>query len=171
MKRYLPLAALLLLALASISFAQTTPAASPSPSPTLAMTKAQIQKKLLALKNQALKKLSASETKLWEAWKNKDAKPFKASLSADSLIIGENGVQGKDDAIKDITSASCEIKSYQLSDWKLTMLSVSAALLTYKGTVDGTCGGTAIPTTWASSVWVKSGGKWQVASHQETPAK
>lgn len=162
MKKCLPLAALVLLALASISFAQTTPAAaaSPSPTPKPAMTKAQI-----------LKKLSASEKKLWEAWKNKDAKPFKANLSADSVMIGENGVAGKNDAIKEITSAACDVKSYQLSDWKLTMLNSSAALLTYKGTVDGTCGGTAIPATWASSVWVNRGGKWWVASHQETPTK
>jgi len=160
MKKYLPLAALLLLALASTSFAQTTPAASPSPSPKPAMTKAQI-----------LKKLSAAETKLWEAWKNKDAKPFKASLAADSVMVGDSGVQGKNDAIKDLTSAPCEVKSYQLSDWKLTMLNSSAALLTYKGTTDGTCGGTAIPPTWSSSVWVNRGGKWLVAAHQETPAK
>ena len=43
-------------------------------------------------KAQTLKKLSASETKLWEAWKNKDAKPFKASLSADSVMVGDSGV-------------------------------------------------------------------------------
>jgi hypothetical protein len=160
MKKCLPLAALLLLALASISFAQPTPAASPSPSPKPAMTKAQI-----------LKKLSASETKLWEAWKNKDAKPFKASLSADSVMVGENGVQGKNDAIKDLTSAPCEVKSFQLSDWKLTMVNSGTAVLTYKGTANGTCAGTAIPATWSTSVWVNRGGKWLAAFHQETPAK
>ena len=160
MKRHLPLAALLLLALASISFPQTTPAASPSPSPKPAMTKAQI-----------LKKLSASETKLWEAWKNKDVKPFKASLSADSVMVGESGVQGKNDAIKDLTSAPCDVKSFKLSDWKLTMLNSSTALLTYKGAADGTCAGTAIPSTWSSSIWVNRGGKWSAAFHQETPAK
>ena len=162
MKRHLPLAALLLLALASISFAQTTPPAAPSasPKPKPAMTKAQ-----------TLKKLSASETKLWEAWKTKDVKVFKANLSADSVMIGDSGVQGKNDAIKDLTSAPCEVKSFQLSDWKLTMLNSSTALITYKGSAEGTCGGTAIPTVWASSIWVNRGGKWLAASHQETPAK
>lgn len=162
MKRHLPLAALLLLALASISFAQPTPAASPSPAPKPkpAMTKAQ-----------TLKKLSASETKLWEAWKNKDAKPFKASLSADSVMVGDSGVQGKNDAIKDLTSAPCEVKSFQLSDWKLTMLNSSTAVLTYKGAADGTCGGMAIPAAWSTSIWVNRGGKWMAAFHQETPVK
>jgi hypothetical protein len=41
--------------------------------------------------------------------------------------------------------------------------------LTYKGVADGTCGGTAIPPVWASSIWVNRGGKWSAASHQETP--
>ena len=160
MKRYLPLAALLLLALASVSFSQTTPAASPLPAPKPAMTKAQI-----------LKKLSAAETKLWEAWKNKDAKPFKASLSADFVMIDDSGVSGKNDVLKMMPSMPCEVKSVKLSDWKLAMLNSSTALLTYKGIADGTCAGTAIPPVWASSIWVNRGGKWSAASHQETPVK
>src|SRR5882672_8743952 len=132
MKRYLPLAALLLLlALASISFAQT-PAASPSPSPAAkpAMSKAQIRSRLIA-----------TEKKLWEAWKNKDAKPFKATLAADGVMVGESGTADKAAAIKAITSMDCDVKSYSLSDFKLNMPSSNVALLTYKGTVDGTCGG------------------------------
>lgn len=106
MNRYLPpLAALLLLTLASISFAQT-PAASPSPSPAAkpAMSKAQIRGRLIA-----------SEKKLWEAWKNKDAKPFKATLSADSVMIGDSGVSGKNEAIKDLTTAPCEVSPMSLA--------------------------------------------------------
>lgn len=161
MKRYLPLAALLLLALASISFAQT-PAASPSPSPAAkaAMSKTQIRSRLIA-----------TEKKLWEAWKNKDAKPFKATLSADSVMIGDSGVSGKNEAIKDLTSAPCEVKSYELSDFKVTFPSAGTALLTYKGKAEGTCGGAPIPATWASSLYVNRGGRWLAAAHQETPAK
>ncbi len=160
MKKHLLLAAGILLLFASVSFAQPKATASPSPSPKPkpAMSKAQL-----------LKKLSASETKLWEAWKNKDAKPFKAMLSADSVMVGEGGVEGKDASIKEITSMGCDIKSYKLSDWKLTSINSGAWIVTYKGAVDGTCGGMAIPATWASSVWVNRGGKWLVVSHQETP--
>ena len=161
MKRHLPMAALWLLALASISFSQTPEAsASPSPKPKPAMTKAQ-----------TLKKLSASETKLWEAWKNKDTKPFKASLSADFVMIDDSGVTGKNDVLKMMPSMPCEVKSVKLIDWKLAMLNSSTALLTYKGIADGKCAGTAIPPVWASSIWVNRGGKWSAASHQETPAK
>src|SRR6267154_6450624 len=103
MKRYLPLAALLLLAFASVSFAQPTPTESPSPAPKPAMSKAQIRGRIIA-----------TEKKLWEAWKNKDAKPFKANLSADSVMIGDRGVSGKNDAIQGLTTAPCEVKSYEL---------------------------------------------------------
>ena len=159
MKKHL-LAAGILLAFASVCFAQPTAQATPSPSPKPkpAMSKAQL-----------LKKLSAAETKLWEAWKNKDQKPFKAALSADSVMVGESGVEGKDASIKEISTMPCEVKSYKLSDWKLTMINSGAAFLTYKGTANGTCGGMAIPVTWASSVWVNRGGKWLAFAHQETP--
>ena len=161
MRKYLPFAAVLILALASISFAQTptpSPAASPKPRPK--MSKAQV-----------LKKLSANETKLWDAWKNKDAKPFQMWLSADSVMIGDQGVAGKGDVTKMMESMPCEVKSFSLSDWKLTMINPGAALLTYKGSAVGTCAGQAIPNVWASSVWVNRGGKWLAFSHQETTIK
>src|ERR1700693_3267302 len=107
MKKHL-LAAGLLLAVASVCFAPPHATASPSPKPKPAMTKAQI-----------LKKLSATETKLWEAFKNKDAKPFKATLAADSVGVGENGIETKDNTVKMIASMPCDVKGYELSDWKL----------------------------------------------------
>ncbi len=160
MKRYLPLSALLVIVFASVCFAQPQAAASPSPAP---KPKPRMSKALL------LKQLSANETKLWEAWKNKDAKPFRTYLSADSLMVGGSGTAGKADAIKEITSASCDVKSYKLSDWKLTMIDADAVLLTYKGVTEGTCGGQPLPAAWASSIWAKRGGRWQSFSHQETP--
>src|SRR6266498_5667002 len=100
MKRHLPLAAMLVIAFASFCFAQPEPQASPTPKPKPAMTKAQM-----------LKKLSASETKLWEAWKNKDAKPFQAWLASDSVLVGEQGVAAKGDITKMMASMPCDIKS------------------------------------------------------------
>src|SRR6266851_1828697 len=96
MKKYLPLAFSLLLALASVSLAQETPKAAPSPAPKPAMSKAQIQKNLIAI-----------EKKLWEAWKNKDPKPFKTALSADTVGSSESGVEGKAATLKAIAESSC----------------------------------------------------------------
>src|SRR5438105_6119428 len=139
MKRHLPLAALFVLACAAFCFAQPQATASPSPSPkprAPRVTKAQL-----------LKQLSANETKLWNAWKNKDATPFEMSLSADSVMVGEQGLAGKGDVTKMMASMPCEVQSFTLSDWELTQLNASAALINYKGVAVGTCAGTAIPAT------------------------
>jgi Domain of unknown function (DUF4440) len=161
MKKYLPFAFTLLLALAAVSLGQTaTPSPSPAPKPKPAMSKAQIQKSLIA-----------TERKLWEAWKNKDPKPFRATLAADSVMVGEQGVADKETVIKTITSMDCDIKSYKLSDFKVALANPTVALISYKGTVDGTCGGAPVPAVWASSVYVNRGGKWYAFSHQESNTK
>jgi uncharacterized protein DUF4440 len=161
MKKHL-LAAGILLAFASVCFAQpqaTQATPSPSPKPKTALSKAQM-----------LKALSTAERKLWDAFKNKDPKPFKTGLTADAFALSENGIEKKEDTLKMIPQAPCEIKSYELSDWKLTMIN-SSALVTYKGKTDGTCAGQAIPTVWCSTLYVNRGGKWLAIFHTETPAK
>ncbi len=78
MKARFPLVILLTLILTSLAYAQE---ATPSPSPKPAMTRAQSQRIIIA-----------TEKKLWEAWKNKDFKVFKANLSPDSVMITDAGV-------------------------------------------------------------------------------
>lgn len=159
MKVRLILAIVFTFVFASIARSQE-PAASPSPAPKPAMTRAQSQRIIIA-----------TEKKLWEAWKNKNIKLFKATLSADSVMIGDSGVANKTEALKAL-EIPCEVKSYELSDLKVTFLNSSAALLTYKSTQDAVCGGQQVPATvWSSSAYVLRGGKWLAASHQETPAK
>ena len=73
----IPLALVVLVLLAATAFSQeATP--SPSPAPKPAMTRAQSQRLIIS-----------TEKKLWEAWKAKDMKVFKANLSADSVMIGD----------------------------------------------------------------------------------
>ena len=158
-KRF-PLALSAIVLFASVAFSQeATP--SPSPAPKPAMSRAQSQRLIIS-----------TEKKLWEAWKTKDRKVFKANLSADSLMIGDTGVASKADALREMESMSCEVKSYALSDIKVTFMNNDAALITYKATQDATCGGQAVPAAiWATSAYVKRGGRWYAASHQETPAK
>ncbi len=162
MKKHLPLAAGILLLFTSVCFAQPAAqaTASPSPKPKPAMSKAQM-----------LKTLSTAEKKLWDAFKNKDPKPFKSGLTADAFALSEHGIEKKEDTLKMIPTAPCEIKSYELSDWKLTIINSSTALVTYKGKTDGTCAGQAIPTVWCSTLYVNRGGKWLAIFHTETPAK
>lgn len=151
---------LVILSSALLAHAQT-PAASPSPSPKPAMSKAQSQKAIIA-----------TEKKLWEAWKNKDTKTFKANLSADSVLVGDSGVASKADVLKMMADGGCEVRSYSLSDFKVTFPAGNVAIVSYKGTQDTTCGGQPEPAAvWASSAYVRRGDKWFAVSHQETPAK
>jgi len=159
MKVRLILAIAFTVVFASVARSQE-PTASPAPSPKPAMSRAQSSRIIIA-----------TEKKLWEAWKNKNIKLFRAMLTADSVTISDSGVANKTEALAAL-EVPCEVKSYELSELKVTFLNSSAALLTYKSTQDATCGGQQVPAiVWSSSAYVLRGGKWLAASHQETPAK
>ena len=159
MKRHLPFAALLVFVFATFCFAQE-PTPSPSPKP----------KKPRVTKEMLQQELADKETALWNAFKNKDMKPFEMHLGADAVSVDGSGVMNKTslpDGMK-----MCDIKSFSLSDWNLTKLSTTTALLVYKGTQEGTCGGAPIPATvWASSLWMKRKDVWVSVFHQETAAR
>jgi len=161
MKKF-SLVSVLLLAFVSLVHAQQ-PTASPSPAaaPKPAMSKAQSQKMIIA-----------TERKLWEAWKNKDVKPFRANLSADSLQVSDSGVADRAMILKTMEGSDCDVRSFSLSDFKAIFPASNVAILTYKGTQDATCGGQTVPpAVWASSTYVLRGGRWLAVSHQETPAR
>ena len=94
----LPLVIVLTLVFASFVHAQTSATPSPSPAPKPAMSRAQSQRAIIA-----------TERKLWEAWKNKDMKPFKANLSADAIMIGDTGVADKKTSLSAMDGLACEV--------------------------------------------------------------
>ncbi len=104
----------------------------------------------------------------WEAWKNKDAKWFQATLTDDALHVDGGGVTDKAQSIKAV--ADCEVKSVSLDGFKFLMLDKNSALITFTGMQDAVCGGKTQPSTVrASSVYVKRGGKWLNAYYTEIP--
>ena len=156
MKKYLPLAIIALLLFASIASAQRRRAL----------------KGASAGKTSIEATLAAVEKDLWEAWKNKKPAAFEKYISADAILVSDEGTAGKDQVVKEIPGNPCEIRDYSLSDFKVTMIDSTSAILTFKATQDYTCDGKAGPTPiYASSVYVKRGGQWLNIFHQETPAK
>ena len=114
--------------------------------------------------------LIALEKSANEAWKNKDAKFWNTFLSDKFVGYGSFGKLDKTSATKEYTGADCDIKSYALSGEQMTPLGNDAALLTYKSTVDGTCGGQKVPAvSSAASVYVRDGAKWKAVFHAEAP--
>ncbi|MCU1308172.1 MAG: hypothetical protein JWN45_2867 [Acidobacteriaceae bacterium] len=147
------------LLLASIAFAQTT--AKSGTTKTKAHSAAQKVDNMMD-------SFQIMEKGLWEAWKNRDAKPFDQHLTVDALTIDNGGLSDRATILKNITG--CDVKNYSLDDFKLTKVDADAALLTYKATgVDASCDGQKIPENiLASTLFKKSGGTWRMLFHQET---
>ena len=114
--------------------------------------------------------LVAMEKQAWEAWKTKNGGFFQTFLSEDSINVGSTGVDNKSAIVKFISSPMCDIKSYSMDNLQMIMTDKSTAILTYKAMQDGSCDGKTLPASvWATSMYVKRGGKWVSNFHQETP--
>jgi ketosteroid isomerase-like protein len=110
------------------------------------------------------------EKSAYDAWKSKDAKFWDTFLSDKFVGYGSSGKLDKASATKEYTGADCEIKSYALSDERMKLLGNDAALLTYRTTIDGTCGGQKVPAnSWAAGIYVRDGDTWKGAFHAEAP--
>lgn len=114
--------------------------------------------------------LMTLEKSAYEAWKSKDTKFWDIFLSDKFVGYGSAGKLDKVSATKEYGGVDCDIKSYALSDERMSLLSNEAALLTYKTTVDGTCAGHKVPVnSWAAGIYVRDGDKWKGAFHAEAP--
>jgi ketosteroid isomerase-like protein len=112
--------------------------------------------------------LVALEKSAYAAWKSKDAKFWDTFLSDKFVGWGTSGKLDKVSAKKEYAGADCDIKSYVLSEERVSPRGKQAALITYKATVDGTCGGQKIPTnSWVAGVYVRDGGQWKAVFHAQ----
>ena len=113
----------------------------------------------------------ALEKRAFEAWKNKDKRFFEEHMAEDGQYLDPNGVGGKAQYVRAIIDNNCTINGYALDQTKVAMLGQDTALLTYKYTYDIVCGGKPeAGLLWASTIYVKRGGKWLIAFHQEVAA-
>lgn len=113
--------------------------------------------------------LLALEKSAYEAWKSKDAKFWNTYLADNFVGYGSSGKLDKASATAEYSGADCEVKSYALSDEQMKPLGSNAALLTYKSTVDATCGGQKVPAiSRVAAVYVREGGKWKDVFHAES---
>jgi ketosteroid isomerase-like protein len=110
------------------------------------------------------------EQQFWEALKNKDVKFLDANVPDDLVTVSMFGVLGKAAVIDVFSKMPCEVKAVTLTDFKVTFFNSETAFVTFKGTTDGTCADRAVPTVWASAVYVKRHDRWLKVSHQETRA-
>ncbi len=112
--------------------------------------------------------LLALEMSAYAAWKSKDAQFWDTFLSDKFVGWGRSGKLDKASAKREYTGADCRIKRYVLSEARVSPRGKQAALITYKATVDGACGGKKIPVnSWVAGVYVRDGGQWKAAFHSQ----
>ncbi|HEY0459178.1 MAG TPA: nuclear transport factor 2 family protein [Pyrinomonadaceae bacterium] len=117
------------------------------------------------------KMFSDMDKQAWDAFGKGDGKFFETFLSDDTVLGGDNGFGNKAQSVKDISTKPCEVKSFSLANYKVTMLNADTALATYEATQDTTCGGQKQPDkVFATSIFVKRKGKWLAAYHSEIAA-
>ena len=108
------------------------------------------------------------ERRLW----TNNAEFYQEHLVEDAMLVfGETGPIGRDVAVKAIRRENAEGRRWVkagLHDIAVCTLAEDAALLTYRAEARWH-GADADISVYAGSVYVRRGGRWKLAFHQQTP--
>ena len=118
--------------------------------------------------------LKAKETAAWQAYKDKKADDFKKVVGANMMAVYPDGISDMQEELADMPK--WDMKSFAISDFKVTMSGADTAVLTYTVKLEGTYSGKDMGGTYnAGSVWKETSGQWQAIFHtnmkQEPAAK
>jgi hypothetical protein len=113
------------------------------------------------------------ERRGWEAVKRKDMAAFFKVTGPSFLNITPGGMLHITQASAADVFASCETRSYALDSITVTPVGDNGAVLTYRATLDQTCGGGQPEPSpiYSMEVWTRRNGQWQVVSRSDTPAQ
>jgi hypothetical protein len=118
--------------------------------------------------------LMEKENAAWQAFKDKKADDFKKVVSADILGVYDNGMADMAKELSDMQK--WDMKSFAISDFKITSVGKNIIMSSYVVKIEGTVAGKDASGTYnAGSVWKKEKGEWQAIFHtnvkQEAAAK
>jgi uncharacterized protein (TIGR02246 family) len=117
----------------------------------------------------------AVEKSTFKAWASGDMKAYGDTMHADAVATWASGnrFNGKQAVVGDLSTDPCEVKSYDLADIKVRMLSPDIAVLSYRLSQDATCKsiGKLAAQAFVTTVYHRQAGKWRWVSYQETPTK
>ena len=110
------------------------------------------------------------EQELTDSLLKSDTSAFEKYLASDYLGIGPDGVtQNKSELLADIKSGTLKLESSNLSDIKVQVADPDMAVVVYRTDDKGTYKGKDITGQYRwLDVFVKRGGKWQIAIDQGT---
>lgn len=130
---------------------------------------ASIPKKEEIVSDDHSKALSDIENSLWDAFVKNEAKAFEDNLSAKFVNVTPDGYQDMAALKKLLADGTCKMKASKLSDFKVTKVSDTVSIISYKVAQEGTCGDAPVPATvWAASIYSREGDAWKNLYHMET---
>ena len=104
------------------------------------------------------------EKAAWQAFKDKKPNDFKKVVSANLMAVYAEGVSDMQKELADMQK--WDMKSFAISDYKVTSDGPDTIVSTYKVAVEGTYDGKDQSGTYnAASVWKKQNGQWQAIFH------
>ena len=116
------------------------------------------------------KALITNENKVADALMKKDKAAFTALVDPKGWAADATGITKVSDFLTGLDKL--DIKSYKISDEKVSWVDANTAIVAYKWTGSGSFAGQPFPgTVYASTVWTKRGDKWVAVFHQETAAR
>jgi len=109
--------------------------------------------------------LEAKEKAAWQTFKDKDEAGFKKVVAADFVGVYDDGMADMEKELSDMKK--WEMKSFEISNYKVTSASPNIAMSSYVVKIEGTYDGKDASGTYnAGSVWHKKGhGDWQAVFH------
>jgi hypothetical protein len=108
--------------------------------------------------------LEAKEKAAWQAFKDKKADDFKKVVSANMVAVYSDGIQSMQDELAGMQK--WDMKSFTISDYKVTAAGADTAVSTYVVKIAGTVDGKdASGTMNAASVWKQEGSDWKAIFH------
>ena len=104
------------------------------------------------------------EKAAWQAFKDKKPDDFKKVISSNLMAVYADGISDMQGELADMQK--WDMKSFAISDYKVTSSGSDTAVTTYKVRVEGTHEGKDQSGTYnAASVWKKQKGEWQAIFH------
>ena len=108
--------------------------------------------------------MQEKEKAAWQAFKDKKPDDFKKLVSANLVAVYAEGMSDMQKELADMEK--WDMKSFAISDYKVTSAGQDTCVTTYKVAIEGTYDGKDQTGTYnAASVWKKNKGGWQAIFH------
>jgi len=102
------------------------------------------------------------EKQAWKAVDVRDVEFYSDYLAPEALVVSPWGVLDRDGILRDIAENPNELPVYSISGPRVMPIGEECGVLVYTVSLGG-------QTLLVSTVYTRSGGRWQAAFHQRTP--